>query len=229
LRLKPAADGRACKRGCQTCLTLLTPRILLNDRSAARSWDLEEISGVRLLHLDFLRPLLSQSESEMFVRSDLRSENRRVEVATFWIGAQGILVEIRSGCQERCSRPGSREPSSTEQANRMGVGAHPARGELSRFDNSQNVKMNCWIKPARRTCVREKDEERVCARKTGRVEVATITQHPCSTPVQKFKSSKFNRSSADARSNRSSRSIALLRSKANASSIFQSSRFKVAN
>jgi hypothetical protein len=100
LRLKPAADGRACKRGCQTCLTLLTPRILLNDRSAARSWDLEEISGVRLLHLDFLRPLLSQSESEMFVRSDLRSENRRVEVATFWIGAQGILVEIRSGCQD---------------------------------------------------------------------------------------------------------------------------------
>jgi hypothetical protein len=36
----------------------------------------------------------------MFVRSDLRSENRRVEVATFWIGAQGILVEIRSGCQD---------------------------------------------------------------------------------------------------------------------------------
>jgi hypothetical protein len=75
----------------------------------------------------------------------------------------------------------------------MGVGAHPARGELSRFDNSQNVKMNCWIKPARRTCVRLKDEERVCARKTGRVEVATsrIGAIQYCSPFNTFK--PFNR------------------------------------
>jgi hypothetical protein len=53
------------------------------------------------LRLDFLLPLLSQSESKILVDRVCARQTGRVEVATSRIGAQGILVETGGGCQER--------------------------------------------------------------------------------------------------------------------------------
>jgi hypothetical protein len=56
---------------------------------------------VRILLLDFLRPFLSQSECRMLVWRVCSRKTGRIEVATSRIGARAILVEIRSGCQDR--------------------------------------------------------------------------------------------------------------------------------
>jgi hypothetical protein len=57
------------------------------------------VSVVGILRLDFLRPFLSQSECEIFVWSDLRSENRQ--------GRSRRIPDRRSG---NISRNGTRMP-----------------------------------------------------------------------------------------------------------------------